>query len=215
MCVQTCPTGIDIRDGLQMECIHCTQCMDACDTVMDRIGKPRGLIRYASRETLAGGARHLLRPRTVLYPAALTVFLGTFVYQLSTKASADVVLLRGSGAPYAQEPDGRISNQLRLKISNRGRVDRSYRIDVRGAEGGSVIAPLNPLPVSAGRTEVTSLFVLLPATAFHDGEHEITVRISDGARFNGEFEWELLGPRAGERAGAEDRRDGSMPREPR
>jgi cytochrome c oxidase accessory protein FixG len=65
-CVQTCPTGIDIRDGLQMECIHCTQCADACDDIMTRVGKPKGLIRYSSRELLEGHTRHLIRPRTVL-----------------------------------------------------------------------------------------------------------------------------------------------------
>ncbi|HEX4934576.1 MAG TPA: cytochrome c oxidase accessory protein CcoG, partial [Gemmatimonadaceae bacterium] len=67
-CVATCPTGIDIRDGLQMECIHCTQCADACDAIMASIGKPKGLVRYTSREVLAGGTRHLLRPRTLIYP---------------------------------------------------------------------------------------------------------------------------------------------------
>jgi polyferredoxin len=89
-CVQTCPTGIDIRDGLQMECIHCTQCADACDAIMDQVGKPRGLIRYASRATLEGRPRHLVRPRVVLYPAALALFLGLFAYNLSARDSADV-----------------------------------------------------------------------------------------------------------------------------
>ena len=69
-CVLTCPTGIDIRDGLQMECIHCTQCADACDAMMVKVGRPTGLIRYTSQDALAGQVRRLLRPRTVLYPLA-------------------------------------------------------------------------------------------------------------------------------------------------
>jgi cytochrome c oxidase accessory protein FixG len=194
MCVQTCPTGIDIREGLQMECIHCTQCMDACDAVMDKVGKPRGLIRYSSREVLEGGPAHVLRPRTVLYPAALAIFLGTFVYQLSTKAPTDVVVLRGTGAPFNMEPDGRVANQVRVKISNRGRQDRSYRIDVDGAAQGSVIVPVNPLPVAGGHTETTSLFVLLPRETFDDGEHRVVLRISDGASYAAQFPWKLLGP---------------------
>ena len=114
-CVATCPTGIDIRDGLQMECIHCTQCADACDAIMDSVGKPRGLIRYSSREALAGEKTHLLRPRTVLYPAVLTLFLGSLVWGLTHKASADVTILRGVGEPYTVETDGRCAIRCVLR----------------------------------------------------------------------------------------------------
>ena len=194
MCVQTCPTGIDIRDGLQMECIHCTQCIDACDTVMDKIHKPRGLIRYSSLEMLAGTARNYLRPRTVLYPIALAVFLGTFIFMLGTKSTADITLLRAVGDPFSLDAQGRVVNQVRLRIANRSRGDRAYRIEVEGAEAGAVIIPVNPFPVSKGKTETLSFFVTLPVTAFSSGEPEIEVHISDGAGFDGEFEWRLLGP---------------------
>ena len=194
MCVQTCPTGIDIRDGLQMECIHCTQCIDACDAVMDKVGKPRGLIRYTSRETLAGTARHLLRPRTIVYPIALAAFLGTFVFLLGTKAAADITLLRAVGDPFSVDATGRVVNQVRLRIANRSRSDQAYRIDVMGAEGGEVVVPVNPFPVTSGKTETTSFFVTLPASAFATREPSITVRVSDGAEFSGMFTWRLLGP---------------------
>ena len=194
MCVQTCPTGIDIRDGLQMECIHCTQCIDACDTVMAKIGKPRGLIRYTSREMLAGTAKHILRPRTILYPLALAAFLGSFVFMLGTKAAADVTLLRSEGVPFSVDAEGRVVNQVRLRIANRSRADRQYRIRIEGAEGGNVIVPVNPFPVAKGKTETTSFFVSLPRQVFSSGEPEIEVHISDGAGFDRAFEWHLLGP---------------------
>jgi len=194
-CVQTCPTGIDIRDGLQMECIHCTQCADACDDIMTRVGKPKGLIRYSSRELLEGHTRHLIRPRTVLYPLALTVFLGGFVYALATRAGADVTLLGGAGEPFTQQDDGRIANQLRVKIVNRTHGDQEYRIDVMGASEGSVIVPQNPLAVATGQTAVTPLFILLPRTAFHDGEHLVMVRVSDRAGFSTEVPYRLVGPK--------------------
>jgi cytochrome c oxidase accessory protein FixG len=194
MCVQTCPTGIDIRDGLQMECIHCTQCIDACDAVMDKVGKPRGLIRYSSREMLAGTARHFLRPRTVLYPVALAGFLGTFIFMLGTKAAADVTLLRAVGSPFSIDDQGRVVNQVRLRIANRSHDERAYRIEVEGAESGSVIVPVNPFPVASGRTETTSFFVTLPSDAFSSGEREIEVHVSDGAGFKAEFDCRLLGP---------------------
>jgi cytochrome c oxidase accessory protein FixG len=193
-CVTTCPTGIDIRDGLQMECIHCTQCIDACDAVMDKIGKPRGLIRYTSRATLAGERQHFLRPRTVIYPVVLFLFLGAFVAGLATKAEADVVLLRGVGAPFVVEPDGRVMNQVRLKISNRTADDQHYTIRVDDLGPGTAVIPVNPFPVARGRTETTSLFILLPRNAFDDGEREITIEISDGRGFHDEFSWRLLGP---------------------
>ncbi|MBV6522855.1 MAG: hypothetical protein MNPFHGCM_03005 [Gemmatimonadaceae bacterium] len=193
-CVATCPTGIDIRDGLQMECIHCTQCADACDAIMDAIGKPRGLIRYTSMEILAGERKHLLRPRTVVYPALLAVVVGLFVWQLGTKEAADIVLLRSTETPYTESPDGAIQNQVRVKITNRAGDDRSYSIDVTGAEGGNVIIPVNPFPVANGKSETLSLFVVLPRSAFAAGGHAITVRISDGQGFAQAYPYRLLGP---------------------
>ena len=194
-CVATCPTGIDIRDGLQMECIHCTQCSDACDAIMTSIGKPRGLIRYTSHETLAGQKWHAVRPRTILYPVALAVVLGAFVWQLENKAEADVTLLRSLETPFTENADGTISNQVRLRIANRTGSDQAYRIEVRGAEAGRVIVPVNPFPVAAGKTETLSLFVILPSSAFDDGDHDVTVRVNDGASFEGEFPYRLLGRR--------------------
>ena len=193
-CVITCPTGIDIRDGLQMECIHCTQCADACDDIMTRIGKPKGLIRYSSRELLEGHTRHVIRPRTVLYPLALAVFLGGFAYSLATRDAADVTVLGGAGEPFTRQDDGRIANQLRVKIVNRTNGDQDYRIEVVGASEGSVIVPQNPLAVATGQTAVTPLFILLPGTAFHDGEHRVTIRVSDRAGFLTEVPYRLVGP---------------------
>jgi len=194
-CVATCPTGIDIRDGLQMECIHCTQCADACDAIMASVGKPAGLIRYTSREILAGGKRHLLRPRTVLYPTMLALVSGTLVYQLNTKADADVTLLRSADRPFTEEADGRVANQVRVKIANRSGGHRAYRIEVTGVEGGQVVIPVNPFPVAEGNTETVSLFILLPREHFATGDQMITIRVSDGTAFTADFPWRLLGPR--------------------
>src|SRR5690606_14641769 len=118
-CVAVCPTGIDIRDGLQMECIGCTQCIDACDDVMAKMGRPTGLIRYTSQEALETGRGRLLRPRVVLYPALLAIVGALFVGVLATKSSTDVLLLRGPGIPFNTPPTGEIANQARLRITNR------------------------------------------------------------------------------------------------
>lgn len=197
-CVQTCPTGIDIRNGLQMECVHCTQCIDACDEIMDKVGKPRGLIRYSSQDALDGRPRRLLRPRTVLYPLVLAVLLGGLAVALIRKPAADLTLLRGVGAPFTEEPDGRIANQLRIKVTNRRGDPMRYTIRLDGLEalGGAatVVAPENPLPVEAGATRATSVFVLLPRRAFTAGERRITVRVRDDRGAEQSVPYRLLGP---------------------
>ena len=143
---------------------------------------------------LEGHTRHLIRPRTVVYPLALTVFLGGFVYALATRAGADITVLGGAGEPFTRQDDGRIANQLRVKIVNRTKAGQDYRIDVLGASDGSVIVPQNPLAVATGQTAVTPLFILLPRTTFRDGEHRVMVRVSDGAGFSTEVPYRLVGP---------------------
>ncbi len=185
-CVQTCPTGIDIRNGLQMECVHCTQCMDACDDVMTRIGKPTGLIRYSSQDSIEGKPFKLLRPRVVLYPLVLAVLLSALAYNLATKAPADVTVLRGLDAPFVEEQDGTIANQLRIKIANRRSATTPFTISVelpvnegRVEDSMRIIAPENPLIVDAMGTRSTSVFLLLPRSAFNNGERAVNIVISD------------------------------------
>ncbi len=200
-CVQTCPTGIDIRNGLQMECVHCTQCIDACDDVMTRIGKPKGLIRYSSQDAMAGKPRKLIRVRTVLYPVVLAGLLGGLVYSLVTKDTADITLLRGPDAPFTKEADGRISNMVRVKIANRGHHDAQYQITVAGLEKAglqnsevTVIAPENPVLISGETTRSTSLFILIPRRAFSHGERDILFTITDGHSSTQQIPYRLLGP---------------------
>ena len=203
-CVQTCPTGIDIRNGLQMECVHCTQCIDACDDVMTKIGKPKGLIRYSSQDAIAGKPRKLLRLRTVLYPAVLVLLLGGLGVALFTKAPADVTVLRAVDAPFTEEADGRISNQIRVKITNRRGTDQQYTYLFEGLEGAginasdvTVVSPENPLLVAAGATRTTSVFVLLPRAAFANGERRVRLVFSDGKDFTETVTYRLLGPSTG------------------
>jgi cytochrome c oxidase accessory protein FixG len=201
-CVQTCPTGIDIRNGLQMECVHCTQCIDACDDIMTKIGKPTGLIRYSSQDAIAGKPRHLLRMRTILYPVLLTILIGGLITALVLKESADLTVLRGGlEGPFTEEADGRVSNQIRIKITNRGSEAMPYTVTLDGlTEAGlrpdeiTIVAPENPLRVDAGATRTTSLFVLLPRRGFTNGERMITISVTDGRRYLESVNYRLLGP---------------------
>lgn len=203
-CVQTCPTGIDIRNGLQMECVHCTQCIDACDEIMTRVGKPTGLIRYSSQDEIAGKPKHLLRPRTILYPVVLAILLGGLATAMLRKQPADLTVLRGLDGPFATEADGRISNQIRIKLTNRRGDPMAYTIVLGSLVGGdmgtedvTVVAPENPLKVEAGATRTTSVFVLLPARAFPTGDRMITITVTDERGYRESVPYRLLGPSNG------------------
>jgi cytochrome c oxidase accessory protein FixG len=197
LCVSTCPTGIDIREGLQMECIACTQCIDACDEVMDRVGLESGLIRYTSQAELETGKRSFFRPRVFVYSAILLVMFGAFGVSLAGRQTADVTLLRGLGAPFTVLPSGEVSNQIRIKVANRAPEGRSYLIELDAVEGMNLIAPENPLTVAAGETEMTAAFITAPPSAFDDGEASITLRIGDGVDFSKELQYRILGPAGG------------------
>jgi len=193
-CVITCPTGIDIRDGLQMECIHCTQCIDACDVVMEKTGRPKGLIRYGSRDELEGKPRRILRPRIVIYPLIMLVVWGGLAIALTQRGSADVTVLRGIGAPYGLLPDGQISNQLRIKIVNRSTETRRYAISIADAPDLTLVSPDNPLEVAPGAASTASVFVMGKAGSFPHGLREIDVAVNDGAGFEKKTPYRLLGP---------------------
>ncbi len=195
LCASACPTGIDIRDGgFQMECVACTQCIDACDQVMDRIGKPRGLVRYTSQADLETGPTRFIRPRLVVYSAILLVMFGTLAFSLVGKSSADVTLLRGLGAPFSVLQSGEVSNQIRIKIANRSDEERSYAFSLVDGDHLTLVAPENPLVVDAGENQLTAAFITADPSAFAEGEFEITLRIADGEDFEEIRTYRLLGP---------------------
>ncbi|PIQ62524.1 MAG: cytochrome c oxidase accessory protein CcoG [Bacteroidetes bacterium CG12_big_fil_rev_8_21_14_0_65_60_17] len=196
-CVRTCPTGIDIRDGLQMECVACTQCIDACDHIMDNIGKPRGLIRYTSERELEGGKTRLLRPRTVVYAAALVFVLSAFSLVLSQRSDFDVNIGRAVGEPYAELGDGRIANRLRFRVRNQTPQPASFSI--RTAEGAPLeLRPVGALPMTltGGEMRRIEVWVMAPASAFNGDTMPATflLEFSDGNTVERTFT--LLGPSA-------------------
>jgi cytochrome c oxidase accessory protein FixG len=193
-CVVACPTGIDIREGLQLECVACAQCVDACDSIMDRIAKPRGLIKYASQQSLATASKpKFLRVRTVIYPVILVALVSTLAILISRQGSADVMLLRGLGAPFTANAAD-VTNQIRIKIQNRSSSPRDYRVEVVGLKEARLIAPEVPLHVLGRGQRTTSVFVVAPLGLFERGQHAIRFRVSDGLGFSEEYPYKLLGP---------------------
>lgn len=178
-CVTTCPTGIDIRQGLQLECIACGQCADACDSIMDRIKKPQGLIRYSSQASLSGGTpSSLLRLRVAIYALALTGLVAALLLLGGSSPSAEVTVLRGLGAPFQVNGD-QVVNQLRLKVQNRSERAASFGLELLGMPEARVVAAELPLVVPASAQAVANVFVVAPRSALH-GSRRIQLRISDG-----------------------------------
>ena len=120
--------------------------------------------------------------------------MGLLAFNPGTKADTDVTLLRGAGAPFTRQPDGSVVNQVRVKITNRDAAERSYRLEVSGVEGASLIAPQNPVAVAGSRTAETSIFVVIPEDRFEDDRLPSVIRVTDGAGFMLDIPFELVGP---------------------
>lgn len=173
LCVAVCPTGIDIRNGLQLECIACTQCIDACNGVMEHVGRPRDLIAYRSLVSLEGlRPARLLRPRVLVYGALLIAVMALFGAQLQRRSPMDLQVAHGTSSLYTTSADGRVGNSFTLHIENRGREERSYRLRLEEDEVFELIAGLNPIPVPAIATTETKVFVI-PKPGMHSTSREI------------------------------------------
>jgi len=189
MCVQVCPTGIDIRNGLQYECISCAACVDACDGVMDKVGYPHGLIRYSTERALAEGwdnqavVRHVFRPRVLVYLSILCLIVIALVTSIVLRSPfrVDVVRDRATLARYAD--DGKIENVYRLQIMNASEHSQTYTITADGLPGiQAIVDTSGGITVDAAQTQWVPVSVHVPANADVKGSHRIyfVVHESDG-----------------------------------
>lgn len=161
-CVSVCPTGIDIRNGTQMECVSCTACIDACDEVMDKIKKPRGLIRYASLNGIDKGERLKITPRIMGYCFILLVLGLGLVLMLATRKDVDATFLRAPGALFQQTADGKISNLYLLKLTNKTHHEVPVTLKLENVEGTlSVLGGQLQLPAEK-QTEASVLVQIAP-----------------------------------------------------
>jgi cytochrome c oxidase accessory protein FixG len=141
ICVQVCPTGIDIRNGLQNECIGCAACIDACDQVMEKMDYPKGLIRYSTenavsmRYTPMDIIRRAARPRVFIYTAVLVLLTAATAWSLATRVPLKVNILKDRNVLSREADDGSIENAYRLQIMNTGDQTRTFRIRIDGIEG--------------------------------------------------------------------------------
>ena len=194
-CVTTCPTGIDIRDGLQMECIACTQCIDACDDVMSRLKRPTGLIRYASQRSLDSAPTKKFRPRLLIYPTVIALVFGVLITMLLTASPVDIRVLRGRGQPFLVEGGGLIAGTLQIKLTNRSNSAASYTVRVAKPQSGEVHLDENPVTVSSGELRTLNGTLHLRADAFGPlGTCPVQIEVTGPNGFTRLVSYTALGP---------------------
>jgi cytochrome c oxidase accessory protein FixG len=168
ICVQVCPTGIDIRNGLQYECIGCAACIDGCNQVMDRMGYPRGLIRYTTENALAKGLdaqamwRRVFRLRTLVYGAALLVIVSAGATSLATRNPLKVDIIRDRGALARESAPGVIENVYRVQLMNTDERARRYTLRAAGMPGLEVVGLAQPVEIAPASTRLFALRLAAP-----------------------------------------------------
>jgi cytochrome c oxidase accessory protein FixG len=184
ICVQVCPTGIDIRDGLQYECIGCGACVDACDQVMQKMGYVRGLIRYTTENALklglttAGILRHVFRIRTAIYAGVLAIATVVFLSGLYLRSPIKVDVIRDRAALARETRDGLVENVYRLQIMNTGETSRRFVVRASGLQGLTVAAK-QPIVVPAASTEAAVIAVRVDPAQAAAGFHPILLHVED------------------------------------
>lgn len=184
ICVQVCPTGIDIRKGLQYECIGCAACVDGCNQVMDRMGYPRGLIRYSTENAVSGKytdaeiRRHVLRPRVLVYSALLGIIIIAFFGGLLLRSPLKVDVMRDRGVMVRDAAGGQIENVYRLQFINTDENVHRYQLSVSGLPGLELVVQ-QPIEVPPATTKTFPVALHVDPTGLAPGSHPIVFHISE------------------------------------
>jgi len=183
-CVQVCPTGIDIRNGTQMECINCTACIDACDATMEKINKPKGLIRYDSEEGIEKGEHHLFNSRSIFYSVVLTALLMFVAFLFYMRGDSETVILRARGTLY-QEMGDSLSNIYNYQVVNKSRqpIDVEYKIE---GIPGRIKNIGEDIVVKKGEVKKGTFLVIIPRSALKKSKTPIIIGVyHNGKRTEG------------------------------
>jgi polyferredoxin len=176
ICVQVCPTGIDIRNGLQYECIACGACIDGCNGVMDKLGYPRGLIRYSTQNALDAKSTRILRPRILIYAGLLLLLAAGWAWGVTHRAAFLVEVLRDRNALYRVIADGAVENGYTLKLVNKSDQATQFIIELAGGPDGARIADL-PVRIDAPAGEVLAIPLRVVAPAGTSGRRSLRFRV--------------------------------------
>lgn len=201
-CVRVCPTGIDIRRGAgQLECIACTQCIDACDEIMLRVGRPTGLIGYTSERELKGGAKRWINLRSLIYLGIVGALAIGFMVSLNQRQEMGMTFIRGVGVPYQLAREGElVINRYQVKIDSQTDEELSLFLEIEGEEREVIelVVPRQPFQVKQGRNTI-GVFFRFPPSLLVEGNHHVKVNLyqqtAEGEkRIKQQAEVNLVGP---------------------
>jgi cytochrome c oxidase accessory protein FixG len=194
-CVKVCPTGIDIRNGTQLECVNCTACIDACDAIMTSIHKPKGLIRYASENGIANNEKLHYTTRMKMYTVLLVVLVGILTTLLITRAELDATVMRTPGLLYQEMGKDSISNLYNIKIANKSIKNMQVNIRLEGIPGRvQVIGSSGRVQVKEEAIGSGSFFVILPKAVIKKPKSTIKIGVYEGDKKIDEVKTNFLGP---------------------
>jgi cytochrome c oxidase accessory protein FixG len=193
-CVAVCPTGIDIRNGTQMECVHCTACIDACDQVMARIGRPPGLIRYASLNGIERGEPLKITPRLIGYTAVLVALAALLAFLVFTRSDVQTTLLRAQGALFQKMPDGHFSNLYTVRVVNKTSREIPLQLKLESPSGDLQVLGRD-ITVAPGSHTETSLLVDLDPKVMKSGTTPVIVGVYADGRKIETLKTAFIGPR--------------------
>ncbi len=193
-CVRVCPTGIDIRNGTQMECVNCTACIDACDEIMDKVKRPKGLVRYASENSITEGIKIGFTARIRAYTAVLTILLSLLVFLLISRTDLDARLMRTSGMTYTSLPDGRISNLYNLKLANKTHLDIPFTLKLENIDGEIEIVGSNQMLVKKEDYSNLQFFVILGRDKVKSYKTEVKIGLYENGKKLKTLSAKFIGP---------------------
>ena len=194
-CVSVCPTGIDIRNGTQMECVHCTACMDACDDVMTKIKAPRGLIRYASLNGIERGEPLRFTPRLAGYCVVLLVLTTVLAVLLFTRADVEATILRAPGSLYQQMPDGHYSNLYTIRVVNKTSREMPVELRLENPAGTLTVMGQGSIVVAAQKLSENSVLIELDPAAMKSGTTPLVLGVYSGGKKIEILKTAFIGPR--------------------
>jgi cytochrome c oxidase accessory protein FixG len=192
-CVRVCPTGIDVRNGTQLECVNCTACIDACDDIMTKINRPRGLIRYESEENIAHSKKTKFNWRFAGYSVVLIALLSVLVILLATRDDVDARILRTAGQLYQEMPNGQISNLFNIKLANKTRHDVPVTLKLENIRGEIEIVA-RELIVPKESYFQTPFFVKIESALITKRKTPIVMGVYQGKRKIETLKTTFLGP---------------------
>ena len=192
MCVDVCPTGIDIRNGTQLECVNCTACIDECDHVMDKIKKPRGLIRFTSKTQIETGKQSLFTPRAIGYTAVLVILLSLITVLLINRSDVELSILRTPGLLYQEQPGDKVSNLYDLKIVNKTFSDLPASLELENIKGEIKVIG-NDLKVEPQGVTEAKFLVVLPKSEIKQLKTNLRIAIKSKGKILDVIQTSFLG----------------------